>query len=182
MWFDRWSDVARVLTLGATAYAAMVVTLRASGKRTLSKLNAFDLVVTVALGSVLATMALSSEVSFVDGFAAIVVLIAAQWLVAWISVHVPPARRMVRSQATTVFIRGSFDDAALENVRLTRDEIYQAIRSSGQGDLEGVAAVVLENDGSLSVVSVENCRTASALPSWSAVNGGAGEPLPPDRP
>lgn len=107
MFFDRWSDVARVVVLGVLAYTAMVVVLRVSGKRTLAKLNAFDLVVTVALGSVLATIALSSEVSLLEGFAAIAVLVVAQWVVSWVSVHKPPARRLVRAEATVVFDHGT---------------------------------------------------------------------------
>ena len=55
MWFDSWSDVVRVVSIGAAAYATLVAMLRISGKRTLAKLNAFDLIVTVALGSTLAT-------------------------------------------------------------------------------------------------------------------------------
>ena len=134
-------DVGRVVGLGAAAYVVMVIVLRVSGKRTLAKLNAFDLVVTVALGSVLATIALSSDVSLVDGVAAIVVLVAAQWAVSWASVHTSLAQRMVRAEATVVFPHGRFDDAALSKVRLTRGEVCQAIRSSGCGDLEPVAAV-----------------------------------------
>lgn len=56
MLFDGWADLGRVVALGAAAYTVMVIVLRVSGKRTLAKLNAFDLVVSVALGSVLATM------------------------------------------------------------------------------------------------------------------------------
>jgi uncharacterized membrane protein YcaP (DUF421 family) len=41
--------------------------LRVSGKRTLAKMNAFDLVVTVALGSTLATILLSADVSLAEG-------------------------------------------------------------------------------------------------------------------
>ncbi len=41
----------RVVIIGTLAYGALVLVLRISGKRTLSKMNAFDLVVTVALGS-----------------------------------------------------------------------------------------------------------------------------------
>ena len=47
--FDGWEGVARVLVVGTIAYVALVVLLRVTGKRTLSKMNAFDLVVTVAL-------------------------------------------------------------------------------------------------------------------------------------
>jgi uncharacterized membrane protein YcaP (DUF421 family) len=48
MWFDSWADLARILAVGAGAYGGLVLVLRLSGKRTLAKLNAFDLVVTVA--------------------------------------------------------------------------------------------------------------------------------------
>lgn len=61
MWFDSWSDLARVLAVGASAYVTLVVVLRAAGKRTLAKLNAFDLIVTIALGSTLATILLSAD-------------------------------------------------------------------------------------------------------------------------
>jgi len=134
----------------------------------LAKLNAFDLVVTVALGSVLATIALSREVSLADGVAAITVLVAAQWVVSWASVHTSVAQRMVRAEATVVFHDGRFDDVVLSRVRLTRGEVCQAIRSSGCGDLELVAAVVLETDGSLSVVAADRCHTASAMPATTA--------------
>jgi uncharacterized membrane protein YcaP (DUF421 family) len=168
MLFDRWADVGRVLAMGAAGYTAMVVALRVSGKRTLAKLNAFDLVITVALGSILATIALSSEVSLVEGVAAIAVLIGAQWLVSWTTVRTSLVSRLVRAQPTVVFHEGRFDGAALSRVRVTRHEVCQAIRSSGCGDLESVAAVVLETDGTLSVVPVDRCHTASALPGTTA--------------
>jgi uncharacterized membrane protein YcaP (DUF421 family) len=178
--FDRWSDVGRVLAMGAAAYTAMVIVLRCSGKRTLAKLNAFDLVVTVALGSVLATIALSSDVSFVEGVAAIALLISAQWVVSWLSVHTTFIRRAVRSDATIVFDHGRFHEATLLKVRLTHDEICQAVRASGCGDLESVAAVVLETDGNLSVVMADRCDTASALPPSALASPGARTSAPDD--
>ena len=60
MLFDSWAGLGRVVLIGTLAYGALVLLLRISGKRTLSKLNAFDLVVTVALGSTLATVLLSN--------------------------------------------------------------------------------------------------------------------------
>ncbi len=50
MFFDSWYDLLRILVVGVLAYAGLVLLLRTTGKRTLSKMNAFDLVVTVALG------------------------------------------------------------------------------------------------------------------------------------
>lgn len=57
------AQLARVLLTGAVIYAFLVLSVRLSGKRTLAKLNAFDLVVTVALGSVLATVVISRDVA-----------------------------------------------------------------------------------------------------------------------
>ncbi len=43
MFFDSWAGLLRVLVVGPLAYAALVLLLRVTGKRTLSKMNAFDL-------------------------------------------------------------------------------------------------------------------------------------------
>ena len=81
MLFGGWSDVARTLIVGTLAYAALIATLRVSGKRTLAKLNAFDLVVTVALGSTLASVLTSSSVALAQGVTAFVTLIGLQFVV-----------------------------------------------------------------------------------------------------
>jgi hypothetical protein len=67
VWFDSVGDLTRVAAVGTAAYVTLVVALRLSGKRTLAKLNAFDLVVTVALGSALATVVLDPGVSWAEG-------------------------------------------------------------------------------------------------------------------
>jgi len=71
VFYDGWRDLVRILVLGIAGYTAVLLLLRASGKRTLSKLNAFDFVVTVALGSTLATVLLSDSVSLIDGVTAL---------------------------------------------------------------------------------------------------------------
>ena len=76
MLFDGWLSLLRTAVVGILAYAALVHFLRVSGKRTLSKMNAFDLIVTVALGSTLATVLLSSSVSLATGALAFALLIA----------------------------------------------------------------------------------------------------------
>ena len=71
MFYDGWMGLVRVVVAGTCAYAALVLLLRISGKRTLAKLNAFDFVVTVALGSTLATVVLSSSVALAEGVVAL---------------------------------------------------------------------------------------------------------------
>jgi hypothetical protein len=93
MVFDIWASVGRVLATAAVVYTVLILALRISGKRTLAMLNAFDVVVTVALGSVLATVLTSGEVPWAEAVAAIAALVAAQFTVSWFSVCSKTGRR-----------------------------------------------------------------------------------------
>jgi uncharacterized membrane protein YcaP (DUF421 family) len=163
VWFDSWSDLLRVVAVGVAAYAILVVVLRLSGKRTLAKLNAFDLVVTVALGSTLATILLSADVAWAEGVVAILVLVLLQMVVSWSTSHVGPGRSVVTARPTTVLRDGVLDEAAIAAQRLTAVEVRQAVRGSGLGGLDQVARVVLETDGTLSVITASSLGDRSAL-------------------
>jgi uncharacterized membrane protein YcaP (DUF421 family) len=152
MWFDSWHDLARIVVVGPVAYIGLVVVLRASGARTLAKLNAFDLVVTVALGSTLATVLLTASVSVAEGVLGLVVLVLMQFAVSWSSRRWRPVERLVKSEPVLVYHRG-FQSGAMRRARVTRDEVRQAARAAGHGSLDGVVAVVLETDGTFSVLT-----------------------------
>ncbi|MDD4650877.1 MAG: hypothetical protein PHQ34_01485, partial [Methanothrix sp.] len=53
--------------IGVFAYVALVIIVRLSGKRTLSSMNAFDFIVNVAIGSILASTIISRDVSLAEG-------------------------------------------------------------------------------------------------------------------
>ena len=163
MWFDSWSALFQVLAVGAAAYVTVVVVLRATGKRTLAKLNAFDLVVTVALGSMLATILLSGTVSWAEGAVGLGTLAVLQSVVAWATVRWPWSRAVVTARPALLLRNGLPLQAAMRQERISLDEIRQAVRASGAGALAAVAAVVLESDGSLSVIPAEKLGDGSAL-------------------
>lgn len=153
MLFDSWSALGRVLVVGTLAYAALVLMLRISGKRTLTKLNAFDLVVTVALGSTLATVLLSKSVALAEGLLALALLIFLQYAVAWLSVRSPRFQGLMKAEPSLLLHRGCFLEGAMQAERITREEILAALRASGAAEPRDVAAVVLETDGTLSVIA-----------------------------
>lgn len=162
MFFDDIGDVGRVVVLGGLAYVVLVAVLRVSGKRTLAKLNAFDLVVTVAFGSVLATSFLSPTVSLAESAAAFAILAVAQFAVAKTSVLRPAFGRTVRARPTALVLDGRMRQDALRSERVTRADVLAAIRDAGIARTEDVDAVVLETDGSITVVPDAN-NGASAL-------------------
>lgn len=163
MFFDKWFDLLRVLVVGSLGYATVILLVRITGKRTLAKLNAFDLIVTVALGSTLSSVLLSQDVSYSEGALGLALLVALQLLVAWLSVRVPLVRRAVRSEPAMLLRDGRLVKDALRRERVTESEVHQAVRSAGYGGIDQIEAVVLETDGSLSVIPRSNVGSGEAL-------------------
>lgn len=162
MFFDDWSGIVRILIVGVLAYAALVVCLRVSGKRTLSKWNAFDFVVTIALGSILASVILSKDVVLIEGVIAFALLIGLQFVITRLSVRFDSIKNVVKAEPTLLFDKGEFLPEAMRRQRVTESEIRAAIRSNGLAAIETIEAVVLETDGTFSVVkkSANDSRTA----------------------
>ncbi len=170
MFFDGWYDILRMVVVGSLSYAGLVLLLRTTGKRTLAKMNAFDLVVTVALGSTFASTLLTSSVSLAEGVGAFALLCGLQYAVATLSVRFERFQGFVKAQPSLLFYKGAFLDRTLRGERVTREEVLAAIRANGAASLSAIDAVVLETDGTFSVVSGSPDGTVSTLNYVQGVN------------
>lgn len=152
MFFNGWDSLARTLVVGVLAYTTLVLFLRVSGKRTLAKLNAFDLVVTVALGSTLSAILLQESIALTEGALALALLILMQYAVTFVSVRWRFLADAVRSEPALLAYAGSFCEVSMRRERVTKDEASSAIRAAGGNDVSDVAQLVLESDGSINAV------------------------------
>jgi len=151
--FEGWAGIGRVLLVGTLAYVGLVLVLRVTGKRTLSKMNAFDLVVTVALGSALASTMLSKGTPLAEGLAGMTLLVLLQFAVTWASARSEAVQDLIKAQPALLVHRGEWQEAAMRRERVTREEVLAALRGQGATGLDDTTAVVIETDGSLSVLS-----------------------------
>jgi uncharacterized membrane protein YcaP (DUF421 family) len=133
------------------------------GKRTLSKMNAFDLIVTVALGSTLATVLLNKSVPLADGVLAFGLLIFLQFAITWLSVRSQKVGKLVKAQPALLVYRGQIIQSAMHSERITEDELMAALREQGLHNKEEVEAIVLETEGTLSVIKKSRESTADVL-------------------
>ena len=163
MFFDGWSDLLRILVVGLCAHAGLVLILRITGKRTLSKMNAFDLVVTVALGSTLASAVLSSDVSVSEALLAFALLCGLQFAITFLSVRSRRFQHLVKSEPALLAWQGILLPDALRRERVTQYEVLAALRASGKATLSSAHAVVLETDGSFSVLEPPDSGAGEAL-------------------
>lgn len=169
MFFDSWQSLLTILTSAVFSYVVIIIWLRIFGKRTLSKWNAFDFIVTIALGSVLATMIMSKDVKLLDGVLAIFLLIFLQFIITFISARSEWFDKLVKAEPKFLYLDGEFLKENMKTERVPKPEILAAIRTSGVSALEDVKAVVLETDGSFSVIEKSGSESDSAL---SDVKGG----------
>lgn len=171
--YDNGTGLLRVLVVGVLAYVALVLMLRISGNRTLSKMNAFDFVVTVALGSTLSSIIITNDVALAEGILALAILIGLQFAVTWLSVRSSAVRRFIKSEPALVFYEGDMLPDAMRRARVTEEEILAAIRENGSASPTRIAAVVLETDGTFSVVSQSSdSLTVLATVPGSPINAG----------
>src|SRR5690606_21833559 len=95
--FSDWAAIGRTLAAGICGYVVLIFVLRVSGKRTLSKMNAFDLVITITFGSTFASLMLSRDISLAEGLAALALLALLQYIVARLSVASEAFSGLVKS-------------------------------------------------------------------------------------
>jgi uncharacterized membrane protein YcaP (DUF421 family) len=162
-YFESWYNVERTVTLSIVGFAALFIMLRISGKRTLSKLNVFDFVFVVAVGSVFASMIISKDVTLIEGIAALATLIGIQMLLSYLAARFPRAERIINGEPTLVLSHGKFLPGALRKERVTEEEVRGAIRAEGVTRVEDVDAVTMENDGTLTVAWMSKKPGESSL-------------------
>jgi uncharacterized membrane protein YcaP (DUF421 family) len=184
IFFKDWAELGRAALVAFVAYTVFILLLRGSGKRTLSKLNVFDFVFVVALGSTLADTMLTPDITVTKGIVACATLIAFQWVLSKTTTRSKRLEKWINGEPTLLLYRGEFLVDVMKRERVTEEEIRAAVREHELASVECVEAVVLETDGTLSVIWRKTEGTQSALLDivGQEHRGGKKQPEPkPDR-
>lgn len=162
--FDGWAPVGRVVAVGTLGYGALVLLLRASGKRTLAQMNSFDFVITVAIGASFGRVLTARTVPVLEAVVAFALLISLQFAVTTLQTRSGRFASVVTSQPALVVYRGVLIEEALRRERFTEQEVLGALRKAGYGSLGETHAVVVESDGRLAVVGTDRVGDGTAVP------------------
>ena len=150
--YDSLSSILGVIISAAIIYVAVVAFVRISGKRSTAQMNNFDWLVTVAMGSLMASGILANNVSVADSVAAIGTLLGLQWLLTRAMIQWRVISRTVRAAPALLFHGTEFQPEAMRRERISRYEMLAAVRGAGYADMKQVQSVILEADGTISVL------------------------------
>lgn len=151
IWGD-WQEILRELVVGTIAYLCLLLLLRSFGKRALAKMNAYDFITTIALGSALASAILSKDVTIVKALTAFTLLLGLQRLVAVASMRSAGLRKLLNNEPALLSRHGELLLDGLRRENITAADVEAAVRSAGLCDIGKTSAVILETDGSMSVI------------------------------
>lgn len=146
-WTQAWLVV--VSTLGVVV--AVVVYTRIAGLRSFSKMSSFDFAITVAFGSVIASVAVFPGARLLNGVIALGALYALQALVAL-------ARRrssfgaIVDNVPLLLMAGNEVLHGNLSRARVTENDIRGKLREANVLNYGQIRAVVLEQTGEISVL------------------------------
>ena len=152
-WITTTGSAAFMVVLTAVGvYVSLLLFTRLAGLRSFSKLSSFDFAITVAIGSVVATVILSEDPPLVQGIIGLASLFAIQSIVSVLRNRSGWVRRAVDN---TPLLLMAGDEVIAENLRearMTRDDLRAKLREANVLRPDQIRAVVMESTGDVSVL------------------------------
>jgi uncharacterized membrane protein YcaP (DUF421 family) len=134
-------------------YFLVWLLIRGMGKRELSQMSAFELVLLVTIGDLIQQGVTQEDYSVTGAVLAIGTL--GFWVLLWsyLSFRWSGLRSVVEGTPVTVILDGRIQQEALRIERITLDEVADAAREQGIVDLRDVKFGVLEVSGKFSFLT-----------------------------
>ncbi|EGA88397.1 hypothetical protein GPDM_14959 [Planococcus donghaensis MPA1U2] len=163
IFFDGWKSLLRVAIMCLLAYPFLILLLRLFGKRSLAKVNMFDFIITVTYGATLSSIITSEKVSFADGAVVLIMLTLLQYIVTKLAVKSRRFSDFIKATPTFLYYEDALNEKMLLKEHLREEDLRARLRQEGLSSFEAVEAIVLEGDGSISVIKKESVKSKSAL-------------------
>jgi len=133
-------------------FAFLLILTRIIGRRELSSLQPFDLILLIILGDAVQQGLTQDDYSLTGAFLAIGTIAVLQVLVSWVGFRFPRARPVLEGTPIVVVQDGEVIERNLKRERLSVDEIREAARIEGIAHLSEVKWAVLETSGQISFI------------------------------
>lgn len=167
-WTTTWHDLTTLdvsvldkLIRTVAVYGGLAILLRFAGKRVLSQLNTFDLVVVLLLSNVVQNAVIGPDNSLVGGLLGAVFLLGVNALWERIATSSDGTASVVVGSPTVLVHNGEFDRHAIAHVGLRVNEVMAALHRQGADRVSDVKLASLEPGGAISMELTEDAQSAS---------------------
>jgi uncharacterized membrane protein YcaP (DUF421 family) len=126
---------------------------RVMGRRELSSLEPFDLILLVIVGDALQQGLTQDDYSLTGGVVVISTIALLQVFVSWLSFRFPRSRRLLDGEPLIIVERGKVIEKNLDRERMTREELAAQLREQQVASVDEVEWAVLETNGTVTVIT-----------------------------
>lgn len=133
-------------------YLALMILTRLAGLRSFSKMSSFDFTITVAIGSLIATVVLSKDPPLVQGGFALAVLFAIQFSVSFLRSRSVSFAHIVDNDPLLLMAGDTVLHDNLRAARVTVNDLRAKLREANVIHPDEIRAVVMETTGDISVL------------------------------
>ena len=133
-------------------FAVLLVLMRVIGRRELSSLQPFDLILLIVLGDAVQQGLTQDDYSLTGAFLVIFTFAVLQVLVSFLGYKFPRARPVLEGEPLIVVHDGELVEHNLKRERLTPEEVAESARQNGIAHLSEVRWAVLETTGAISFI------------------------------
>src|SRR4051794_4873423 len=139
-----------IVLRGIVVFAFLFVLVRIMGRRELSSLEPFDLILLIILGDAVQQGLTQDDYSLTGAMLAVGTIAILQVMTSWVNFRVPRLRPFLDGEPLVIVQDGEPIERNMRRERLTPDDLAEAARKQGIAKLDDVAWAVMETSGAIS--------------------------------
>lgn len=133
-------------------YTIVLFAFRLTGKRQLSDLQPFDLIITLLIADLASEPAANMSIPLIYGIVPIFALILLQQLISYFSLKSRRFRSIISGTPLIVIHKGVIIEKALKSARYSINDLMEQIRAKDVFELSSVEYAILETNGDISIL------------------------------
>ncbi|WP_166241984.1 DUF421 domain-containing protein [Paenibacillus turpanensis] len=149
-----WINWEIVLRLTLTFFTLLILA-RFMGRKEISQMTFFNFISAVAIGSIAASQAISTDISIANGMLALVAWSLFTILMGYVDIKSKLARKVLDGEPVIVIKNGKIMEKAMRKTRLDLDALKAMLRLKNVFSISDVEYAIFETNGSLSVMKKE---------------------------
>ncbi|MBQ6569800.1 MAG: DUF421 domain-containing protein [Clostridia bacterium] len=142
-------------------YILVIFSVRLMGKRQIGELQPAELVITLMISNIATIPMENASIPMLGSVVPIILLTAAEIFISYAMMGSTKLRTLISGQPVIVIKEGKIIQAAMKKLRLTVDDLLEALRKNGVFDLSSVRYAIVETDGTLSVLQYKEQTPAT---------------------
>jgi len=153
-----WPILLNVALRTTVIYFALLAGIRLTGARQLGQMSTFDLVLLLIIANAVQNAMVGPDTSLAGGLVAAAVLLIWHGVVDRIRRRSRGLAKFLSGEGIMLINHGAILDEHAHKAGISRDDLLQALREHGVGNVKDVRLAVLEPDGAISVIRNDDLK------------------------